>query len=40
MIKLGKTTCTSGSAVRWKVEFANQAASSKEAQIYGLGVNY
>ena len=40
MIKLGKTTCTSGSDVRWKVEFANQAASSKVANIYGIGINY
>ena len=40
MIKLGKTTCTSGSDVRWKVVFANQASGSKEAQIYGIGLNY
>ena len=40
MIKLGKTTCTEGSDVRWKVVWANQAASSKEAHIYGIGVNY
>jgi len=40
MIKLGKTTCTSGSDVRWKVVFANQAASSKVANIYGMGLNY
>ena len=40
MIKLGKTTCTSGSDVRWKIVWANQAASSKEAQIYGMGLNY
>jgi len=40
MIKLGKTTCTSGSDVRWKIVFANQAASSKEAQIFGIGLNY
>ena len=40
MIKLGKTTCTSGSDVRWKIVWANQVESSKEAQIYGLGLNY
>ena len=40
MIKLGKTTCTSGSDVRWKVVWANQSASSKEAYIYGIGLNY
>jgi len=40
MIKLGKKTCTSGSDVRWKIVWANQVASSKEAQIYGIGLNY
>ena len=40
MIKLGKTTCTSGSDVRWKAVWANQSASSKEAQIFGVGLNY
>ncbi len=40
MIKLGKTTCTSGSDVRWKAVWANQSASSKEAHIYGIGLNY
>ena len=40
MIKLGKTTCTSGSDVRWKAVWANQVASSKEAHIYGIGLNY
>ena len=40
MIKLGKTTCTSGSDVRWKIVWANQSASSKEGHIYGIGLNY
>jgi len=40
MIQLGKVTCTEGSDVRWKIEFANQVASSKEAHIYGIGLNY
>jgi|TARA_B100001964_G_scaffold155087_1_gene170429 hypothetical protein len=40
MIKLGKKTCTSGSDVRWKIEFANQVDGSKETQIYGIGLNY
>ena len=40
MIKLGKTTCTSGSDVRWKIVFANQSSGSKETFIYGIGVNY
>ena len=39
-IALGQTTVTSGSDVRWKIEFANQVASSKEAYIYGMGTNY
>ena len=40
MIQLGKTTCTEGSDVRWKIVWANQSASSKEAYIYGIGLNY
>ena len=40
MIKLGKTTVTSGSDVRWKIVFANQVDGSKEAWIYGIGLNY
>ena len=40
MIKLGKTTCTEGSDVRWKIVYANQASESKEAQIFGIGLNY
>ena len=39
-ITLGQTTVTSGSDVRWKIVFANQSASSKEAYIYGMGLNY
>jgi hypothetical protein len=39
-ILLGKTTVTSGSDVRWKIEFANQVDSSKVAYIYGIGTNY
>ena len=40
MVKLAETTCTSGSDVRWKVEWANQAGGSKVAELYGFGVNY
>jgi len=40
MIKLGKTTCTSGIDVRWKVVWANQVASTKEGHVYGIGLNY
>ena len=39
-ITLGKTTVTSGSDVRWKIEFANQVASTKIAYVYGIGTNY
>jgi len=40
MIKLGNTTVTSGSDVRWKLVWANQVASTKEGNIYGIGLNY
>ena len=40
MIKLGKTTCTSGSDVRWKVVWAAQSAGVKEGHVYGIGLNY
>ena len=40
MIKLGKTTCTSGSDVRWKIVWANQSDGSLESHIYGIGLNY
>jgi len=40
MIKLGKTTVTEGSDVRWKIIWANQSAGSKVSTIYGVGLNY
>ena len=40
MVKLGETTCTSGSDVRYKAVWANQASGSKETQLHGIGVNY
>ena len=40
MVKLGATTVTSGTQVKVKAVFANQAHASKYAEIYGLGVNY
>ena len=40
MIKLGKTTVTSGSDVRWKIVWANQSAGSKVSNVYGIGLNY
>ena len=39
-IYLGETTCTAGTDVRYKVEWANQASGSKETQLHGIGVNY
>jgi len=39
-VRLGKTTCTSGTDIRYKAVWANQAASSKETQLHGISVNY
>ena len=39
MVKLGETTCTSGSDVRYKAVWANQGAA-KETQLHGIGLNY
>ena len=39
-IYLGETTCTAGTDVRYKAEWANQAAGSKVTQLHGIGVNY
>ncbi len=39
-IYLGETTCTSGTDVRYKVEWANQALGSKETQLHGMALNY
>ena len=39
-VRLGETTCTSGTDVRYKAVWANQAAGSKETQLHGIGVNY
>ena len=40
MVKLGETTCTSGSDVRYKAVWANQVLSSKKTQLHGIGLNY
>ena len=44
MIKLGETTCTSGTDVRYKAVWANQVSrafsSPKETRLHGIGVNY
>jgi hypothetical protein len=39
-VRLGETTCTSGSDVRYKAVWANQASGSKETQLHGIGINY
>ena len=39
-VRLGKTTCTSGTDVRYKAVWANQASGSKETQLHGIGINY
>lgn len=39
-VYLGETTCTAGTDVRYKAEWANQAAGSKVTELHGIGVNY
>ena len=39
-VRLGETTCTSGTDVRYKAVWANQASGSKETRLEGIGVNY
>ena len=39
-VRLGETTCTSGTDVRYKAVWANQSSGSKETQLHGIGVNY
>ena len=39
-VRLGETTCTSGTDIRYKAVWANQASSSKETQLHGIGINY
>ena len=40
MIRLGDTTCTSGTQVKYKAVWANQASGSKDTQLHGIGMNY
>ena len=40
MIRLGETTCTAGTQIKYKAEFANQSSGSKETQLHGIGLNY
>jgi|6_EtaG_2_1085325.scaffolds.fasta_scaffold33526_1 hypothetical protein len=39
-VRLGETTCTSGTDVRYKAVWANQAEGSKETQLHAIGINY
>jgi hypothetical protein len=39
-VRLGETTCTSGTDVRYKAVWANQSAGSKDTQLHGVGINY
>ena len=39
-VRLGETTCTSGTGVIYKAVWANQASGSKETQLHGVGTNY
>ena len=37
---LKEVTCTAGTQIKYKVEWANQASGSKETQLHGIAVNY
>ena len=39
-VYLAEKTTTSGTDVRYKVEWANQSAGSKETQLHGMAINY
>jgi hypothetical protein len=39
-VRLGETTCTSGTDIRYKAVWANQASGSKEAQLHAIGTTY
>ena len=39
-VYLGETTCTSGTDVRYKVEWANQADGTKVTHLKGMAINY
>ena len=40
MVRLGETTCTGGTDIRYKAVWANQSDGSKETQLHGIGINY
>ena len=39
-VYLAEKTCTSGTDIRYKIEWANQADGSKETQLHGIALNY
>ena len=39
-VRLGETTCTGGTDVRYKAVFANQSDGSKETRLHAIGTNY
>ncbi len=39
-IYLGEATCTSGTDVRYQLEWANQSSGSKETEVHGMALNY
>ena len=40
MARLAKTTCTAGTAIQYKIVWANMADGSKECEAWGIGLNY
>ena len=40
MVKLGETTCTSGSDIRYKAVWATQSDGVIDTQLHGIGLNY
>ena len=39
-VYLSEKTCTAGTDIRYKVEFANQARGSKVTEVHGMALNY
>jgi hypothetical protein len=40
MVKLGETTCTAGTDIRYKAVWATQSSGVIETQLHGIGLNY
>ena len=39
-VTLGKSTCTAGTQIKFKVEWANQSTGSKETAVQGVALQY